>query len=1231
MSYEQILKEFVKNNIRILLSDPFPNNLYEKNKNEFFGKKLKHKYKRPKKKKVVKILMNLLINSIQSLEELNNFLEKPFIKNNLSEKDIIIYKEMVTVKKDEDIKIDIKKLMDDSYKQELKEKLKDEIIEEKTYEITKAIEEKQKEYYAIPSILDSIEMEEPDVFKEEMIFEEDEELIPWWRKLDLVSNPFPGNSLDKIDQKNWDKIVYKTSIFNKYHKYIESFPDELFKNIIFYGEYGSGKSTFFEYIQPSFIKNRIVPLYILLYGEDDAKSLQIKYEKKLLSELINTCHKLNIYSYSKIPDNIRETIDYLFDLIMKDGQRGIIIIIDELHKNPHLEPAMEFMNNLQSYTSELRKRKPILNAGIYLAGSYEWKHYIEKTPMFSGSFIESEDMPNINPEIAWKAINMRLKVYSRNPNNPKQIQKDAIKRAFDILISSYTPITFRYVIKYIVDEFKKNNFDILTFDTLSSEKRKLIRNLFDQNHVLNTRFDMLINGSKKIDKLKHKENIKLLIEQLIKLYIKKVLYDNDPRIKEYQFFYKRLSEVGLITKILDNYGLKWVVCKELTELNDEIIKEFGISLENYLIDIYYEDVEKEDIIVTFKDKYMSMLDELPDKISKNIINSLTNSVKIRIEIESIFTDVDKMIFLQDIDKRKDIRMKIIQSMNSLTRSLCLFEHINTKKIHEFWNEYWYLTDNIVRYERYIKNKEYYDQSIENHINITYLYQIYINSYDDIFTFVINQLKFSKYWRLPVSTLTKEEFTNFYNIRDLWMDGKYKQCLLDTSDLFENKLRIFIKNIFDIFYGDNYENYIDQKIKLEIQKRQKRNEEALLYEISEKSYYDYINRNNLISIIIDDNNNLINWNNLFSNIFYKYNKDDVKNILETLSNTNNYIRLLEDEFITIEQKEYIKTYVLNVINYVQIINLFYIKLLRLGKRYRDKKLGKNYIIFSFKELKKISDFERIEIGRDSEIIFEIIKSRKSLKNIPLDDSDHIKTYFNKDYRAVYAMLSLLSNIKESELKQFKLEGKINIITNRYGGATVDIEFNEIKAYNEVNNYSYFQSIIQEYKNLLKNNSEEPEFQDFFEKNPNFLDGKVIKYYPKKSFGGEAIPDFVLLLNDKTYLIVEIEKPNIKLFNKKGDPSSELTHAQQQIRDYISWAIEEKEFLRKRGCEDISESNIYGLLIIGDSNKLNKNEVKKLEKINAEVKNKYSIKTFDNVLKENEAILNNMRARKYRAKI
>jgi hypothetical protein len=83
-----------------------------------------------------------------------------------------------------------------------------------------------------------------------------------------------------------------------------------------------------------------------------------------------------------------------------------------------------------------------------------------------------------------------------------------------------------------------------------------------------------------------------------------------------------------------------------------------------------------------------------------------------------------------------------------------------------------------------------------------------------------------------------------------------------------------------------------------------------------------------------------------------------------------------------------------------------------------------------------------------------------------------------------------------------------------------------------------------------------------------------------------------------------------------------HAQQQIRNYLAWAIEEKEFLRKRGVPEINADNVRGLLVIGRSSILTPIEIKRLQNLNAEVQNRYEIKTFDRIFGDNKVILGNL---------
>lgn len=167
-------------------------------------------------------------------------------------------------------------------------------------------------------------------------------------------------------------------------------------------------------------------------------------------------------------------------------------------------------------------------------------------------------------------------------------------------------------------------------------------------------------------------------------------------------------------------------------------------------------------------------------------------------------------------------------------------------------------------------------------------------------------------------------------------------------------------------------------------------------------------------------------------------------------------------------------------------------------------------------------------------------------------------------------------------------------------------------------------VKEYSELIyKPDVEEPELQEFFEKNPTLIDLQIEKIFSKKSFGGEGFPDFIAILHDGTYILIEIEKPTDKLYTKKGHPSAKFSQAEQQVRDYLQWANEEKEFLRKRGLPNISVENTRGLLIIGTRKNLTDKEKVKLTQQNFSSRGSYETKTFDDILMENEQAIKSLR--------
>ncbi len=100
------------------------------------------------------------------------------------------------------------------------------------------------------------------------------------------------------------------------------------------------------------------------------------------------------------------------------------------------------------------------------------------------------------------------------------------------------------------------------------------------------------------------------------------------------------------------------------------------------------------------------------------------------------------------------------------------------------------------------------------------------------------------------------------------------------------------------------------------------------------------------------------------------------------------------------------------------------------------------------------------------------------------------------------------------------------------------------------HSQVVAIIDKYNNLLNTEKDEKPFQTFIENNPILL----AMFHAKRLFIrpgilGKYKTDFVILNSSNELLVIELEKPSIKLFKKDGHPTAELMHAYGQVRDWI----------------------------------------------------------------------------------
>ena len=277
--------------------------------------------------------------------------------------------------------------------------------------------------------------------------------------------------------------------------------------------------------------------------------------------------------------------------------------------------------------------------------------------------------------------------------------------------------------------------------------------------------------------------------------------------------------------------------------------------------------------------------------------------------------------------------------------------------------------------------------------------------------------------------------------------------------------------------------------------------------------------------------------------------------------------------------------------------------------------KNNRVLKPNNIKALSSLASLKFVDDS-TLYEFIPCKIQIE-IELDDNVAKYVSLSVFENAVRICHFLLDNgfIERSEASikgfhilykysssELKLRDKVTIIPKRQPSITE------------------FQKRINELEILIDESAEEPKFQSFFEKNPMFLNWQTYKFLAEKSFGGEQYPDLILVLTNKSYILVELEKPGVRLYTKSGNPSKELSHAEEQVTGYIRWAMEDKDFLRKRGLENLTTDNTTGLLIIGSY--LNEEERKKLDTKNNAVRSMYTIKTFSDILQDNKAFLENL---------
>jgi len=166
-------------------------------------------------------------------------------------------------------------------------------------------------------------------------------------------------------------------------------------------------------------------------------------------------------------------------------------------------------------------------------------------------------------------------------------------------------------------------------------------------------------------------------------------------------------------------------------------------------------------------------------------------------------------------------------------------------------------------------------------------------------------------------------------------------------------------------------------------------------------------------------------------------------------------------------------------------------------------------------------------------------------------------------------------------------------------------------------------LREYNKLLeKTDLTEEQMQIFLKDNWFLLDVYARKVIPKYRLGGKLITDFLVETSDSNYVFVEIENPNSAIYTNEKPPKAarKLREADSQIKNVMSYVRNNILYLRN-DLPFISVEKVQGLIMIGRSNKLNKEQREKLIQDNAYAK-EYRILTYDDISERVRLLLDNL---------
>ena len=167
----------------------------------------------------------------------------------------------------------------------------------------------------------------------------------------------------------------------------------------------------------------------------------------------------------------------------------------------------------------------------------------------------------------------------------------------------------------------------------------------------------------------------------------------------------------------------------------------------------------------------------------------------------------------------------------------------------------------------------------------------------------------------------------------------------------------------------------------------------------------------------------------------------------------------------------------------------------------------------------------------------------------------------------------------------------------------------------------EAAIDEFGRVVARDPHESVIQEYLtiKRNRILLDPSALSITPRVWLRKEHEVDFVVQEAEGQYVLVQIERSGLPVLTKKGRPRAELTHTQQQVKDWFEWITRNREDARSI-MPGISEPK--GWVIMGRRSSIPPEHRHVLARESAESQ-RIMTQTYDDLLDRAKQHLGNLR--------